>query len=205
MTFFEMLKIINWDTFSAISSSTLIIFLMIQTSLHYKNQLISNRNNNNQLVILQRRQLKVDTFPYRRELYLNLVKLFRFVEAIRATAEIIELNNKSIDQINQVFQSTIDQHLVGIQIINNSLSESEYILPKNIFPTVQNIYKCFETIQVSFSLLNNISAIGLEEEIERIKIHNIEIIINNCDEISKYSFYISNIMPEILHIGELEK
>jgi len=89
--------------------------------------------------------------------------------------------------------------------ITNSLREAQYILPKNISPTITEMYTCFDEICSSFMVFNSIDSLLADNEISKVKLHNISRIEENCNRINSKVNYIQSIMPTLLNITNLDE
>lgn len=81
----DFLNSINWDAFSGIINmisvaiSAILTYIIIsQTRKISRNQNELEKKMNDQQMTIQKRQIRVDIFPYKREIYLNLFKVLEF-------------------------------------------------------------------------------------------------------------------------------
>lgn len=82
MTTYEISDII-FSAIGVISTFVLTIIIIAQTSkLNKKQQKLEKSINDSQLA-LQKRQLKLDMYAYRREMYINLISFFDFCDIIK--------------------------------------------------------------------------------------------------------------------------
>lgn len=204
--------VINWDALSAIGTcigaiitAVLTYIIIHQTGRLNKEQAILEERMNEQQMALQKRQIKVDIFPYKRELFLNLFRVTDFTNFLTNSFNTLNLSEKTCEQLHKLYEMSMEQYLGDQQKIFHSLREAEYILPKNVTPTVTKILVSFDDICSRFIAFKTFAAILTKDEIEKIKIQNLLEIKKLCEEINSKVGYIQSIMPHELYISDLDR
>lgn len=202
---------IEWNVVSGISSvlgvliTTILTYIIIrQTRILSEQQSKLESRINKEQNDLVRRQLKVEAFPYKRNLYLNLFKVIEFTHFLDESILNLDLTSKSGDDILGIYKMSIETYMTKEKDIIDSLREAEYILPDNISPTVAEITRMFDQICVSFSVIGNITNFVTNEEYSEIKKHNLDMIAINVKGINEKVGFIQSIMPKELDISRID-
>ena len=152
---------------------------------------ISNRD-----VDLQRKQLKLELFPYKREIYRHLLSVFSFCEMYEDLDRKISLKDKSAKQLYDIVDTIREQMGIDKNNIRKDLLESKYIFPERIANEIINTANRFEEFSSSFSILRTMDDQLTEEEKEEIIPEMIERTLltarNNYVEIEKRKHYLIN-------------
>jgi hypothetical protein len=208
----DFLMLFNWEIISGVVSiieviiSSLLTFIIIkQTYKLNKMQNAMEEKLNYQQSLLQKRQIKIDTFPYKRELYLNLFKVLEFSNFLTETLFKLDISNKSAADIYQIYKVAEENYLGDSIEIVGSLRESEYILPLNISSTVVVINKTFDNICARFMVLGTLSKALTNEELQKTKTLNIDSIKEGCLLINSRVPFLQSIMAKELDISTLDR
>ena len=147
-------------------------------------------------VDLQRKQLKLELFPYKREIYRNLISVFSFCEMYENLDRKISLKDKSAKQLYDIVDAIREQMGIDKYNIRKDLLESKYIFPERIANEIINTANRFEEFSSSFSILRTMDDQLTEEEKEEIIPEMIERTLltarNNYVEIEKRKHYLIN-------------
>lgn len=202
----------NWDALSAISTSigviisALLTYLIIkQTNIQNKKQTDLEKEINKQQVTMQQRQIKVDIFPHKRELYLNLYKVLEFSDNLYSLTKSIDFGKRPYKSVYQIYEVLQKQYLGDIQIIIQSLREADYILPKHISPTVNEVSNAFDSLCGKFIEINLFSTILTDQEISSKKEQQFEDIKEYCKIINSKARFLTSIIPLELNISEADR
>jgi len=91
-----------WDAVGAIGTclgviiTSILTFIIIwQTGKINQKQIDLDRKLSEQQISLQKRQIRVDIFPYRREIYHNIFKVMEFSNFITTTLLTLDLEDKT--------------------------------------------------------------------------------------------------------------
>lgn len=203
----------NWDSVAAIGTCLGAIIMAILTyriisQTNYLNQKQTEfeaRINQEQLE-MQKRQIRIDIFPYRRELYLNLSKVIAFSSFLTENIYTLDdLYEKSCDDIFHIYESCKDQFIGDVQKVTRSLSESEYLLSEEIIICGLDIWKAFEDVCGRFIFLESVAYSLPIDKIEETKIHNIKQIEKSCEIINSHAGTIKYKIPDELNISDLDR
>lgn len=201
---------IEWNAVSGIASvlgvliTTILTYIIIKQTriLSEQQSKLESRINKEQNDLI-RRQLKVEAFPYKRNLYLNLFKVLEFSHFLEETILTLDLTQKSSKDILGMYKMSIETYITKEKEIIDSLREAKYILPDNISPTVAMIEKMFDQICVSFSVIGTFNDFFTVEEYTQIKKYNIDLITENVKGINEKVGFIQSIMPKELDISRI--
>ena len=119
-------------------------------------------------VDLQRKQLKLELFPYKREIYRHLISVFSFCEMYENLDRKISLKDKSAKQLYDIVDTIREQIGIDKNNIRKDLLESKYIFPERISAEIINLANRFEELFSSFSLLRTLDEQLSEKEKEEI-------------------------------------
>ena len=212
-----MEKIISWITenevwltviisfASLIATIVLTVLIIRQTKKLNEKQSKMEETINEQQIILQKRQLSVDTFPYKREIYSYVYSIFEMCEAINTTVKNERLYDYDYDQVNDYFSIIKDQYVPNMRKTIWCLRESEYILPDDISGTVLRIMNEFNEMCFCFQSLKVIKKLATEQELDEIKKQHIDDGLRMCKEILKFVSFIESIMPTELDIATVNR
>lgn len=179
--------------------------IISQTSKNSRKQLELTKNINQQQSSIQKRQIKVDIYPYKREIYVHLTKVYEFTNTLNDLLERIDLKIKSGKDIFGIYQNLQKQFVPDVFETLWRLRESKYILPSSICNTIDVIRTNFDEIQTLLYSFNLYSEILTTEEFEKIKISNLEKIEASCKSILRKRNQIESQLIEELNISNLEK
>lgn len=163
MNLYEILDII----LSAVNffvSAVLTIFIILQTKkLNDKQQELDKALNESQREI-QQRQLKLDLYNYRREIYRNILKVYTFCGNTQFFFEYEDykkLTPKTIEEYHRINeQMSYDNPSELSQI----LIEAKYLYPEDISDIVLQIQKDFDTLLGDMNAPKKLYNIMTEEE-----------------------------------------
>lgn len=155
---------------------------------------------------LQQQQLKLELFPYKREIYRHLISIFSVCELYDFLDKKIKLKEKDAQQLADIFDTICKQADVNKQHIRKDLLESEYIFPERISIVIGEVAERFEELCASFSHLGTVEKMLTEQEKTTIMPEMVEKTIiaskDNCTEILKCKRYLVNQIPADMDISK---
>ena len=185
----------NWIALANVLLTTVLTAIIIrQTNRLNKQQLAFERDNHQRALDLQKRQIQIETFPYKREIYSNVFAIFECCHFLKDLSTKIDLTQKTGKELSDMFSLTC---------------KAEYILPANIAIPVLEIRSCFDKVCANFNCLASIESILTSDELQTlfqgIKEDNVYSALSNCDKILSYVSYIESIMPVEINIANLNR
>jgi len=202
----------SWDAINVYISllnvfitAALTLLIILQTKKLNKQQNKFDLEMNEKQIVMQKNQLKVDTFPYKREIYLNLKRILTFTSFITENFVTLSFDDRNFNDIYGLFETMSDTLLEDTQKLSTSLSESQYMLPNNISSTVIDINRAYDQVCTQFLVFKGLgSMLTTEEQNERKSemINNIRI---DCEFINSKSNFINSIFPKELSIGDISR
>ena len=155
---------------------------------------------------LQQQQLKLELFPYKREIYRHLISIFSVCELYDFLDKKIKLKEKDAQQLVDIFDTICKQADVNKQHIRKDLLESEYIFPERISIVIGEVAERFEELCASFAHLGTVEKMLTEQEKTTIMPEMVEKTIiaskENCTEILKCKMYLVNQIPADMDISK---
>lgn len=187
--------------FSMIVELVLTIIIIFQTHKNAKNQQELEIKFNEQQQMMQEKQYRIDTLPFKREIYINLYKIFQRTQIIKDIVKISLLKEKTLKEIGEIYECIDDVDIIDSSKVMLSLKEAEYIFPKNIYSSIKCVEKAYDEMVSTFKICKTLSSIFQDpESIEEIKQENIDKISNNIEIILKNANFLTNIIPEYIKI-----
>lgn len=179
--------------------------IIYQTSKNSRKQLELTKNINQQQKSIQKRQLKVDIYPYKREIYVHLTKVYEFTHTLNNLFERIDLKIKSGKDIFGIYQNLQKQFVPDVFETLWRLRESKYIMPSSLCNNIDLIRTNFDEILTLLYSFNLYADILTPEEFDEIKISSLEKIEASCKIILSNRNLIESMIIEELNISNLEK
>ena len=200
----------NWIALANVLLTTVLTAIIIrQTNRLNKQQLAFERDNHQRALDLQKRQIQIETVPYKREIYSNVFAIFECCHFLKDVSTKIDLTQKTGKELSDMFSLTCKGYVPDIKDAIWSLREAEYILPANIAIPVLEIRSCFDKVCANFNCLASIESILTSDELQTlfqgIKEDNVYSALSNCDKILSYVSYIESIMPVEINIANLNR
>lgn len=146
----------NWNAVSAISSicgtiiAALLTYLIIkQTAQINLQQVELEERLNRDMQHLQRQQLLIEIFPYRREFYIKLFGIFRFNDNLaRLIFNLDGIHQKSPREIFEMYEFIRKESFVDIKEVPDTLREAEFIFSKDTAKQINFIADIFDNLNV---------------------------------------------------------
>ncbi len=203
----------EWSNWIAITdvliTAILTAIIIFQTQKLNKKQLGFEEKNNQREAELQKRQIQVETFPYKREIYKNTFAVFECCDFLKQISEKLDWTTKTGQELSEMFSTVCEKYVPDLKATLWSLREAEYILPDNLANPILNIRELFDEMGSFFNILATMEAIltdnEMQTEFSEIKKRNISAALNNCDRILSYISFIEAELPNELRIAELNR
>lgn len=196
--------------FTSLVITSLLTFLIIkQTKKLNRQQLEIEESINHKQIEMQKRQICVDSYPYKREIYCHVFAVLELCHQMQDLLKSVNLYSKNSTEILEFFNILQEQYVPESKKALWSMREAEYVLPENISLAVIDIRKNYDSMCAHFTAPASISKVlttqEMETQIEEIKRHNIDEAIECCNKIVKHTSFIESVMPSELNISKLSK
>lgn len=196
--------------FTSLVITSLLTFLIIkQTKKLNRQQLEIEESINLKQIEMQKRQICVDSYPYKREIYCHVFSVLELCHQMLGLLKSVNLYSKNSTEILEFFNILQEQYVPESKKALWSMREAEYVLPENISLAVIDIRKNYDSMCAHFTAPASISKVSttqeMETQIEEIKRHNIDEAIECCNKIVKHTSFIESVMPSELNISKLSK
>ena len=190
---------------SFVVTSILTIVIIAQTSKLAKKQNEQEIKINEQQQDWQKRQMRIDTFDYKNNIYRALCKVFQLTGEIADIFPKIRLYEKEMDQLCQLFDILLSQLKIDVSETLWLFKQAEYILPENIYASVRDIAKDFDELTGDIGKFKFYPTILTPEEVDAEKRKLLDDILYRAEQINRHVLFITTIMPQELDISALEK
>lgn len=194
---------------SLVISSILTYLIIKQTHKLNKQQMQIEENINFKQLEMQKRQICIDSYPYKREIYCYVFAVLELCHQLQELYKTINFHSKDPVQLLEIFKSLQEQYVPDTKKALWSMREAEYVLPKNISLSVIDIRKNYDSMCVHFTIPASVAKALTPSEIkthmDEIKRDNINKAIVCCNKIIEHTSFIESIMPRELDISELSK
>ena len=155
---------------------------------------------------LQKRQIKVDAYPYRIECWKVLIYLKKFTEGIKSMSRITDFHEKSPSQLISVYQILTKNIPCSSSEILIALMQAQTAVPQNTWLSLERIKKLYDEVAASFSFLEiHDKKILTQEEMNDAKTERVNIILSKSRELDEVLFRTIQLIYNDLCIGDLHK
>ena len=158
---------------------------------------------------LQKRQIRIETFDYKSNIYHALYKVFKMSATIQYNIyDIIgikSLSEKTCEQLFGLFNASIEVDKIVPSEVLWLFKQAEYIYPDNIYPSIKAISKDFDELAGNIGKFNLYPKILTENELKEEKKKLLEDIYTRVKNINSHVTFIESIIPHELNISNLEK
>lgn len=201
----EILLNLTISFLSFVVTSILTIVIIAQTSKLAKKQNEQEIKINEQQQDWQKRQMRIDTFDYKNNIYRALCKVFQLTGEIVDIFPKIRIYEKEMDQLCQLFDILLSQLKIDVSETLWLFKQAEYILPENIYASVRDIAKDFDELTGDIGKFKFYPTILTPEEVDAEKNKLLDDIQYRAEQINRHVLFITTIMPHELDISALEK
>ena len=201
----EILLNLTISLLSFVVTSILTIVIIVQTSKLAKKQKEQEIIINKQQQDWQKRQMRIDTFDYKNNIYRALYKVFQLTGEIEDIFSKISLHEKQMDHLHQLFDILRSQLKMDVSETLWLFKQAEYILPEYIYASVRDIAKDFDELTGDIGKLKCYPTILTPEEVDAEKRKLLDDILYRAEQINRHVLFITTIMPQELDISALEK
>jgi len=196
--------------FSSLVMTSFLTFLIIkQTKKLNRHQLEIEESINRKQIEMQKKQICVDSYPYKREIYCYVSAVLELCHHMRNLLKSVNLYSKNPTEILEFFKILQEQWVPDRKQALWSMREAEYVLPENISAAIIDIRKNYDSMCAHITAPASISKVlttqEMETHIEEIKRLNINEAIACCNRIVKHTSFIESVMPVELNISKLSK
>jgi|GEM_PF-2165024 len=161
---------------------------------------------NEQQLEMQRKQLRVDTFPYKREIYKNTFRIMEFCHNIKQYLD-LPVEQFDAEKWYTLYKGTCEKFVPNEYEALWSMRESEYLLPPEIFFCVKDIRQSFDKIGAAFiampiveKAINEVGGDAIENR--RTMLKDIK---EKCDNILKFTNEIEFSFPRELNLSGIDR
>lgn len=197
------------DFLMLIVTTILTVKIICQTNKLSKKQIEQELMLNSKQEELQKRQIRIETFDYKSDIYHALYKVFKMSATIQYNIyDIIGtkgLSEKTCEQLFGLFNASIEVDKIVPSEVLWLFKQAEYIYPVNIYPSIKAISKDFDELAGNIGKFNLYPKILTENELEEEKHKLIEDIYTKAKNINSHVAFIESIIPYELSISNLEK
>lgn len=195
--------------FSILITSFLTFLIIYQTEKLNRKQidfesLIQKRQED-----LQKRQILLESFPYKREIYSHVFTIFELCHQFLDLSKSVDLYSKEPEELNGLLNGLQKSYIPDMRKAMWSLRESEYILPRNISDIVLEIREDYDSMCGNIIYLYHFSKVMTENEqineFDILKKMSIDNALDCCRRIDEHAAFIERIIPEELNISDLSK
>ncbi|MDO4543159.1 MAG: hypothetical protein Q4C01_01290 [Clostridia bacterium] len=194
---------------SLIVTSLLTVLIIKQTTHLNRKQVQMEQEINTQQVQMQKRQLCVDTYPYKREIYANLFAVFAVCQGLTQTVKLEQLLLMDCEKVFSYYKFIQEASVPDVKAVFWSLREAQFVMTTDISSAILEIRQKFDDMCGCFCSLDALSKVlkteKLSTELEKIKRHNVTQGLRLCNEILAYSDYMESVMPDAMNIGGIER
>lgn len=152
---------------------------------------------------LQKRQLQLDTFGYKNEIYMNITKVGQLVAEYSVYFEKDIVRHKSYEQLRGIFSVYIDVLKIDAPEILAKLRQAEYFFESYIYNAVYDVAVNFDEIMGDVGKFNLYPQILCDEEMEPLRIELLDDMKKRCEIINRHMTYLHSIIPRKLQINNL--
>ena len=186
---------------SFIVTTVLTIYIIRQTTRLNKRQQNLERMINQSQIEMQQRQLKLDVYEYRREVYLGLTKIFNLCSSIKRLMDELKIDAFEPDEFVLILENEMSENVGDGSDIVYSLKESKHLFNAEIFNRIKIVDENFKAILSCITILNFQKGNGdykFSENITKSGICYIKTICNEKEELIE-------LLDKELDVSNLEK
>lgn len=149
-------------------TSLLTVLIIIQTKKLTKKQQELDKALNESQREIQQRQLKLDLYNYRREIYRNIIKIYRFCELSNLFFTYCDYKKRKPDEIKKYYDRTEQLCYQNPTELSLILLESKYLLPEELSNIIFKIKVDFDELRGDMAAPQALCEIMTDEEKEKL-------------------------------------
>lgn len=189
------------DILSLIINSILTIVIIYNTQKNASNQQKYEEKMNMQQLRIQEKQQKIDIFPYRRNVYLNLFKIFQQSLLLNNLIDDKMLKDKSVGECIEIYKTIININPVDSNEIFLSFKEAKYIFPDYIYSAINRVNNEYDNLLAFIQIHETLNKNLAEEQMDELKNDFINNIKNRINNIIKDANYLNENIHEYMKIN----
>lgn len=141
-----------------IATTILTIVIIAVTVRNHKRTVELEKEINHQEVKIHERQLRVDTYTHKREIYRNAMSVIALCEQLMFFQEKIDFNERSDEVIAGIVEDTLNNYVPNRRSVIQNLYESKFLFPKELSEKIITIRTEFDNMCAvlgQYQTLNN--------------------------------------------------
>ena len=188
--------------FSLLVSVVAIIISIITAQKQRKDQLVIAKRQE----LIQKRQIKVDSYPYRFECWRVLTFLKTVSEGISFTSAVANFHSKSPEQLVTIFDILMTNVPNTSSELLMVLLQTKSAISRDLWSDIEEIHRLFDSISSAFNYLKIYDKNLLnDEELNQLKEDNVRTILTSNYALSARLEQTMKLLNEELYIGDIHK
>lgn len=152
---------------------------------------------------LQKRQLQLDTFEYKNEIYMVITKVGQLTAEYDVYFEKNIVKDKTYKQLYDIFGTYMDVLKIDVSEILAKLRQAEYFFEFYIYDVIYDVAINFNEITGDVGKFKLYPQILTDEEMEHFRNALLEDIETRCKAVNKHMVYLHSIIPQKLQLNNL--
>lgn len=152
---------------------------------------------------LQKRQLQLDTFEYKNEIYMVITKVGQLTAEYDVYFEKSIVKDKTYKQLYDIFGTYMDVLKIDVSEILAKLRQAEYFFEFYIYDVIYDVAINFNEITGDVGKFKLYPQILTDEEMEHFRNALLEDIETRCKAVNKHMVYLHSIIPQKLQLNNL--
>ena len=152
---------------------------------------------------LQKRQLQLDTFGYKNEIYMTITKVGQLAAEYSVCFENDIVKDKSYEQLQAIFSVYIDVLKIDIPDILAKLRQAEYFFEPYIYDVIYDVAVNFDEITGDVGKFKLYPQLLCDAEMEPQRTELLADMKERCEIINRHMIYLHSIIPKKLQINNL--
>ena len=150
---------------------------------------------------LQKRQLQLDTFEYKNEIYMVITKVGQLTAEYDVYFEKNIVKDKTYKQLYDIFGTYMDVLKIDVSEILAKLRQAEYFFESYIYDVICDVAINFNEITGDVGKFKLYPQILTDEEMEHFRNALLEDIETRCKAVNKHMVYLHSIIPQKLQLN----
>jgi hypothetical protein len=187
---------------SLLVSMVAIVISIVTAQKQRKDQLLIAKRQE----VVQKRQIKVDSYPYRYECWRVLTFLKEISEGINYTAKVADFYSKSPAQLITIFEILMNAIPNTSSELLMLLLQNKAAISRDLWADINEVHKLFDSISSAFNYLKIYDKNLLnDEELNQLKNESIRTILMSNGALNTRLTQVMKSLDEELYIGDLHK